>query len=205
MSYLEKDLCLYADLIPEPSYGVALSERIRARISFLEQGVQNALLSPQEQETVDEELEGSDNGLYPRLVELAQSLDYRVEDDDEVTKDILRDGRKGLRKGFVSGWMLMVKQSSPLQKFAILGHELAHHFTPPIQDREGQILSESVAEGVAFVVSDHYGLDISKQSFPHIAQYNAGKFTQEMKEMIEIISMWMVLSLPETNDTAERS
>lgn len=166
-----------------------------SNLEILRQGVleenRRFLLSERE----DESLEGSDNGLYSKLGKLAKTLGCEVVDDDTVTKDILRDGRKGLRKQFASGWVIMVKQGSLLQMSATLNHELAHHFTPSIQNEQDLVFSESVAEGIAFIVHTQFGLDISKQSFPYIAGYNEGIFTTEMEEKIVTGSMWMVKHL----------
>lgn len=165
------------------------------RIAALEIGVKAALdpsrLSP-EGHPVVEDLAGDDGGLYARLVLLAQGLGYTVVDDDALTKDILRDGRKGLNHDFYSGPTLMIKRGSPLQMAATLGHEICHHWTPDIYDEESQAFAESVAEGTAFVVCHSHRLDISPQAFPYIAGYNNGVFTDTSRSAIQDISTTML-------------
>lgn len=177
----------------------SLSPELDARIDVLEQGVKEACqpLTQLKQEELlrDKDLKGTDNGLYPMLTELARRFGYRVEDNDAVTKEILRRGRKGLRKKFASGWVIMVKQGSPLQMSAILVHEIAHHFTPDVYNKQDQILSETIAEGTAFIVCYHYGLDISPQVFPYIAEYNNGEFTSEMRKGIKAASARIIKSV----------
>lgn len=190
MSKVE-DPDLHINLTADPNIDISpLSTTIRERIALLETAVQEASRIHQEQE--GEALEGTDGGLYGVLTEVALGLGYRVEDNDEITKEILRDGRRGLNKQFMSGWILMIKQGSSLQMSATLSHELAHRFTPRIEDEQSEVLSETIAEGTAFVVCDHFGLDISNQAFPHIASYNKGQFTPEMRAGIETVSSWMI-------------
>ncbi len=59
------------------------------------------------------------------------------------------------------------------------------------------VLSETIADGSAFVVCDHFGLDISASSLPYIASYNEGVFTPEMLHGIRVASLDMVLRLQE--------
>ena len=187
---------------PRPTDGL-LVERLDASlwgelsssVAILEAGVKDALhpsrLSPEGYPVV-EDLVGDDGGLYARLVLLAQGLGYTVVDDDTLTKDVLRDGRKGLNHNFYSGPTLMIKQGSPLQMAATLGHEIGHHWTPDIYDEESQAFAESVAEGTAFVVCHSHGLDISPQAFPYIAGYNNGVFTDTSRSAIQDISTTML-------------
>ena len=82
---------------------LALAEGVKTGIAILEQGVKLAAVALQENQHSDENLEGSDNGLYPNLIEVAVSHGYKVVDSDKLTKEILKDGRKGLRKRCFSG------------------------------------------------------------------------------------------------------
>ena len=168
---------------------------LSSRVAVLEAGVKGALdpsrLSPDGRPIV-EDLVGDDGGLYARLVLLAQGLGYAVVDDDALTKDILRDGRKGLNMEFYSGPTLMIKQGPPLQMAATLGHEIGHHWTPDIYDEESCAFAETVAEGAAFVVCHYNGLDLSPQVFPYIAGYNNGIFTTASKGAIQDIGTAMI-------------
>jgi hypothetical protein len=171
--------------------------RVESRLKVLEAGVLQATRI--EREADIPLLEGQDNGLYARLGFVAHSLGYKVEDNDELTAEILRDGRRGLRMQFVMGWIVMIKQSSPLQMTATLAHELGHHYTPDIYDEEALALSETVAEGAAYIVCDHAGLDISSQVFPYIAGYNKGVFTDQMKNGIVTASADLLTRLEATH------
>ena len=169
---------------------------VESRLRTLEVGVLQA--ASIERKANIPPLEGRDEGFYRRLGFVAHSLGYRVEDNDEITGEILRDGRRGLRKEFFIGWVLMVKQGSPLQMSATLAHELGHHYTDDIHDEETLALSETVAEGTAYVVCDHAGLDISSQVFPYIAGYNNGEFTDRMKSGIVTASTDLLTRLEAT-------
>ena len=153
---------------------------LEARVAVLEAGV----LEHSTTEASVPVLEGVDNGLYSQLGFVAHRLGYRVEDSDDITKEILKDGRRGLNKRFFSGPTIMIKQGAPLQMAATIAHEIGHHFTPPINDTYGQIFAEVVAEGTAFIVCDHQGLDISPQAFPYIAGYRKDGLTTGMKDDI---------------------
>ena len=176
------------------------SSDVESRLEVLEAGVLQAVSTREEADILP--LQDEDNGLYARLGFVAHSLGYRVEDNDELTGEILRDGRRGLRKQFAMGWILMVKQGSPLQMTATLAHELGHHYTPDIYDEETLALSETVADGTAYVVCDHAGLDISPQVFPYIAGYNEGVFTDRMRTGIVTASADLLTRLEATHPVA---
>lgn len=142
-------------------------------------------------------LEGTDGGLYSRLGFVARRLGYRVEDDDNATKEILTGGKRGLNKKFFSGLVIMVSQGSPLQMSATLSHEIGHHFTPPIYDTYGEVFAEIVAEGTAFVVCDYHGLDISAQAVPYVARYRKEELTPGMKDGILAASTTILECLQE--------
>lgn len=61
-----------------------------------------------------------------------------------------------------------------LQATKTLGHELGHHFAA---HKVSGAESETEAEGVAFVVLAHYGLDSGERSFPYVAQWAKDKNT----------------------------
>ncbi len=140
-------------------------------------------------------LEGSDNGLYDRLRRLAISLGEIVADDDKFMANILKGGKRGLRRQMYTGMTNFVKQGSPLEMTATLAHEQGHRYTDEVYDMEGCIVSETIADGSAFVVCDHFGLDISARSFPFIAGYNDGDFSSEMVDGIRVASTDIILML----------
>lgn len=57
------------------------------------------------------------------------------------------------------------------QRAKTLVHEIAHHEIAKLTKLENHDAGEIVAEGVAFVVCDHFGLDTSDYSFPYVAGY----------------------------------
>ncbi len=94
-----------------------------------------------------------------------------------------------------AGMTNFVKQGSPLEMTATLAHEQGHRYADDGYDMEAHILSETIADGSAFVVCDHFGLDISARSFPYITGHNDGVFSPEMLHGIRIASLDMVLRL----------
>lgn len=60
---------------------------------------------------------------------------------------------------------IVVGDYSQSQKTKTLAHELGHHVAR-IDDRAG---NECIAEGIAYVVCAHFGLDTGERSFPYVA------------------------------------
>jgi len=135
-------------------------------------------------ELLDEppELEGTDNGLYAQLKQVAINYGETVEDRDELTKDIFTGHRKAVRVRMSWGMTMMIKQGAPLAMAKRLAHEHLHRDTE----------SEVVAEGGAYVVCDYFGLDTSVYSFPYIAGYNGGDFTPRVLEDIQDTSARLI-------------
>ncbi|MDO8682901.1 MAG: ArdC family protein, partial [Armatimonadota bacterium] len=79
-------------------------------------------------------LSGDDNGLWARLVTLAQSFSLSVETADSLT---------GQAMGYIQGARIVVRQSSPAQMSKTLAHEIAHHLDSAKSSNSD---SESVAE-----------------------------------------------------------
>lgn len=59
-----------------------------------------------------------------------------------------------------------------LQATKTLSHELGHHFA---KHTESDPASETEAEGVAYVVLAHHGLDSGTRSFPYVATWAQDK------------------------------
>jgi hypothetical protein len=68
--------------------------------------------------------------------------------------------------------LIALREGSQLQMTKTLGHELAHHFA---QHTESGPASETEAEGIAYVVLAHHGLDSGKRSFPYVATWAQDK------------------------------
>lgn len=171
---------------------IPFCSKIREGILRLEKGAKKSSKNPELCNMDIPDLRGRDYGLYARLGTVAESLKEEIVDEDEVTKEILTGGKKGLHKKFTFRSVVMVKEGSPLQMSATLTHELGHHFTGEVTNEEEYIESESTAEGVAFVVTDYYGLNIGSQAFPYIAGYNNSVFSPEVKRKIEAVSVYMI-------------
>jgi hypothetical protein len=79
---------------------------------------------------------------------------------------------------------------SQLQRAKTLAHELAHalagHGTKG--DQTDRHEAETVAEAVAFIVCDQFGLDTSERSFPYIACFsqNMERFAKVMDEVLRL-------------------
>lgn len=85
---------------------------------------------------------------------------------------------------------------SELQNIKTLIHETAHaklHDTnlnaPPEKraDRPDRRTREVQAEGIAYAVCQHYGLDTSDYSFSYVAQWSSGRELAELKASLETI------------------
>jgi antirestriction protein ArdC len=120
-------------------------------------------------------LTSSDHALlYQRLVEAAGKLGVRV----SVRSDLF-DGSNGFY--VPEGRQIFLKENAPDQMAKTLAHELAHHvhlavlekaslrIANGVPDAESRSEEESVAEGAAFVVCAHFGLNTEQYSVPYLA------------------------------------
>ena len=64
--------------------------------------------------------------------------------------------------------LIALREGSQLQMTKTLGRELAHHF---VKHTESGPASETEAEGIAYVVLAHHGLDSGTRSFPYVATW----------------------------------
>lgn len=67
-----------------------------------------------------------------------------------------------------------------------LAHSLLHSSEGPEKDTDRRT-KEVQADSVAFVVSEHYGLDTGSYSFPYIAGWSSDKTVPELKSSLETI------------------
>ena len=111
-------------------------------------------------------LSGDDpDGLYDRLVSVASSIGYSVEDaafDDERNGDCTYDLKRIRIRG----------DNSPVQRVKTLAHELAHALLH--QGHNNRSLAELEAESVAFVVCDALGVASDEYSFGYVAGWAGG-------------------------------
>lgn len=112
--------------------------------------------------------------LYDRLEGVAIAEGLRVQRGHE---------RFGVREQMMGFWeppqrLIAVRDDiSQLQATKTLGHELGHLYAR--HDAPGTVreAAETEAEGVAFVVLAHYGLDSGERSFPYVATWAQDKNT----------------------------
>ena len=79
---------------------------------------------------------------------------------------------------------------SQAQTIKTMVHELAHsilHCEDGEEKEADRRTREVQAEGVAFVVNNHLGLDTSEYSFGYIAGWSSGKDIKELKASLEVI------------------
>lgn len=131
--------------------------------------------------------------LYGRLAVLAGENKITLVDD------------KPIEKGAAGYWSptqneIHIDSSlSQLQKAKTLVHELAHALAGHGRngDRAETGEAETIAESVAFVICDHFGLDTSERSFPYVARFakDMDMFSRVMGEM-QRVSKLILQHLP---------
>ncbi len=116
--------------------------------------------------TVCNQLTGDDPcGLYLRLVAVAQSIGFRVE-DAELPGSVNGDCTHSERR------LRIEVTNSPAQRVKTLAHELAHAILH--ETFQGRGLAELEAESTAYVVCQSLGLDTSDYSFGYVATWSGG-------------------------------
>lgn len=79
---------------------------------------------------------------------------------------------------------------SQVQTLKTLIHETAHallHARPEAADKDRHT-KEVEAESIAYVVCQHFGIDIADYSFPYVTSWSSGKELDELKASLECIS-----------------
>jgi antirestriction protein ArdC len=76
---------------------------------------------------------------------------------------------------------IVVAEHSQRQMTKTLAHELGHHIAR-VDDRAE---NECIAEGIAYVVCAHFGLDTGERSFPYVAGWS--KDTSVLKNVLSTI------------------
>jgi len=102
--------------------------------------------------------------LYARLEDVAQDEGLSVQRGHE------RFGAREQMMGFYEPdrRLVALREGSQLQMTKTLAHELGHHFA---EHTESGPASETEAEGIAYVVLAHHGLDSGERSFPYVATW----------------------------------
>jgi antirestriction protein ArdC len=116
--------------------------------------------------TIVERLEGEDTGgAYVRLVEVARSLGYTVEED-------YLPGERNGQCSFAERRITVEVSNAEAQQVKTLAHEIAHAML-----HEGftdRALAELEAESVAFVVCRALGIESASYSFGYVAHWAGG-------------------------------
>lgn len=73
---------------------------------------------------------------------------------------------------------IYIKEQARLQMTKTLAHELAHHLDPQLAEATAAE-QETVAEGVAYLVLAHFGLDSGDYTFRYIAGWNGNEDGRE--------------------------
>ncbi len=91
------------------------------------------------------------------------------------------------------------------QKFKTLLHELAHHFVKKAKLKLQTDQEELVAESVAFIASDHVGLDTTQYSIGYVASWTPEAETfDKMSSAIYELSKQMIKFLDRCGDVLEK-
>lgn len=113
--------------------------------------------------TLGEVVGSAPAGAYAALVDFVASIGYTLVPHPETDAT---EGRCNYAQQTIS-----VRGGAPERMLHVLIHELAHALTASIRHAHDHTERETIAEGVAFVVSTAVGLDASAASFPYIAGY----------------------------------
>src|SRR5215210_5617885 len=106
--------------------------------------------------------------LYARLEDAARDEGLTVQRGHE------RFGAREQMMGFYEpqNRLIALREGSQLQMTKTLAHELGHHVAG---HTESGPASETEAEGIAYVVLAHHGLDSGERSFPYVATWAKDK------------------------------
>lgn len=105
-----------------------------------------------------------------------------------IVDKVITNGAKGYYSR-LEGLIAINAGMSPDQTAKTLIHEYAHsqlHNTEASAALKGAT-KEVQAESVAFIVSNHYGIDTSEYSFEYLASWSSGKELKELKQSFDLI------------------
>ena len=106
--------------------------------------------------------------LYARLENVARDEGLTVQRGHERFR--AREQMMGFYEP--EGRLIAVRKAAQLQMTKTLAHELGHHFA---EHTSSGPESETEAEGIAYVVLAHHGLDSGSRSFPYVATWAQDK------------------------------
>lgn len=106
--------------------------------------------------------------------------------------DVEYEDIKGGSKGYFSlldNRIVLKKGLSEVQQAKTMIHECAHAILHKNLREDGisRDVAETQAESVAFVVSNHFGLDTSEYSFPYLASWSRDEELTSLKESLKVI------------------
>jgi antirestriction protein ArdC len=125
-------------------------------------------------------LEGDDAGLADKLVEVATAaFGFPVKGKAKAEMNNAYGYWQPREK-----YICLRHGMTPKQRAKTMAHELAHaclgHGTPG--DKGSYATGELEAESVAFIVSDHFGIDTSTYSFQYIAAYKGSVAVEALEK-----------------------
>lgn len=125
-------------------------------------------------------LSGDDNGLYACLVTCASTFSLSVDALDTLPGEMM---------GYIQGRLIVIRRSSPAQMSKTLAHEIAHHLDAA-KSSNGD--SESIAESVAYIVCQKFGIDSGIRTFPYIASWAQAKTLRNHLATIQRIASQII-------------
>ena len=105
-----------------------------------------------------------------------------------IAEKVIADGSKGYYS-IIKNLIAINAGMSPDQTAKTLIHEYAHsqlHNTEAGAKLD-RSTKEVQAESVAFIVSNHFGIDTSEYSFEYLASWSSGKDLKELKQSFDLI------------------
>jgi len=114
-------------------------------------------------------LDGDDHGnIYAQLSAIADTIDFTVEDSDELPESVNGDCNHELHR------IRVRSTNSPVQRVKTLAHELGHAILHVPGERPERPLMELEAESVAFIVCHNLGITTDDYSFGYVATWAGG-------------------------------
>jgi antirestriction protein ArdC len=139
-------------------------------------------------------LDGDDHGLWEALVRVVEAEGLTLTDQSDGI------GARGWYRP--SARTIYVQPDAPLlDRAATLAHELSHHFAEAAERPAGEV----VADGSAFIVLAHFGIDAGASCTPYVAGWSAGKpelVRQELGEMQRVAGT-LIAALEKTAATQD--
>ena len=149
-------------------------------------------------------LTGDDGAdLYQALAALARAEGVTVHQSPER----VTSGDDGAGYYRPSDKNIIVKSAAQAQMTKTLAHELAHYWHDKLGGLSGSTReeAETIAEGVAYVVCGHFGLDTADRSFGYVAHWaTQPDVLKRVLGLIQKISHEIIRTLPGENQQPAR-